>query len=391
MRTRTIDSLDTLEPAAWNALLDEQGTPFLRHEFLAALERHGCVGDHWGWLPRHVTAWSGDRLIGALPFYLKYNSYGELVFDWSWAEAYRRAGLRYYPKGVTGIPYTPVTGPRLLVHPEADAAVVRRTLLEAVSEMARAEGLSSLHWLFTTEEESRALGDSGLMIRHDCQYHWFNRGYRDFDDLLDTFTAEKRKKVRRERRRVTEAGIEMEVLHGKEISPEQWRLFHEFYTDTFDRRGGYPTLTLPFFESTGKALGDSVVLVLAREQGRYVAGALSFRSDDALFGRHWGCVAERHSLHFEACYYTGIEYCIRHGLTRFEPGAQGEHKVSRGFEPVITRSAHHLEEAGFRPAVDDFVTRERRAVAAHVAAMREHLPFRQPADEPPPQAVVGER
>jgi predicted N-acyltransferase len=376
MRLEILDSLDEISTAEWNAL-DLGGNPFLRHEFLAGLERYGCVGRQTGWISQHAVARDGSRLLGAVPLYVKHNSYGELVFDWSWADAYERMGLRYYPKLVAAVPYTPVTGPRLLVSPEADRQTVAEALIRKAREHASRLGASSLHWLFPDERDTRSLEAARFMRRIGYQFHWENRGYRDFHDLLSEFSAAKRKKIRRERRYVEEAGIETQVLHGDQVTDAQWHLMHQFYRSTFDRRGGWPTLTLEFFQFLGRSMPRNVVLVLAKHLGRYVAGAFNLRGEDALYGRHWGCIADFHSLHFEVCYYRGLDYCIEQGLGRFEAGAQGEHKLGRGFLPVLTYSGHWLAHEGMRRAVADFLAREERAVTRYLDELSEHTPFKQ--------------
>jgi len=375
MRLSIVDNLDSIPAAAWNGLVGG-ANPFLRHEFLAALERHGCVGPRFGWLSRHLVIHEGDQLVGAVPMYLKDNSYGEFVFDWAWADAYRRAGLDYYPKLVAAIPYTPVTGPRLLLADVPQREAVAQRLIEGTLGYARELGVSSLHWLFTHEEDTRRLQEHGLLLRQDCQFHWQNRGYGDFDEFLSSLNAKKRKQVRRERRRVREAGITVEVLHGNEASGTHWENFYRFYSDTFDKRGGYPTLNLPFFREIGRTLGQNVVLVLARDGDRYVAGALNLRGSDTLYGRHWGCVGEFHSLHFELCYYRTIDYCIEHGLACFEAGAQGEHKLSRGFLPVSTSSAHWLAHADFSQALDGYLAREKKAMQDYIQVLGGHSPYK---------------
>jgi len=369
------ESLEAVPADQWNALTGTDN-PFLRHEFLVALERHGAVGRRYGWLPRFVLARARGRLVGALPMYLKTNSYGEFVFDWAWADAYERAGLRYYPKLVVAVPYTPVTGARILVAPDTPGDTAKRLIARAL-ELAEELRVSSLHWLFPPEHELAPLAAQGLSRRLGVQFHWANKGYRDFDDFLDTFTAAKRKKLRRERRRVAEQGVELEVLHGNELTAEQWGTWHSFYRGTFARLGGVATLSQGFFEEIGNSLADQVVMVFARHAGRDVAAAFSLRGADALYGRHWGCKEEFHSLHFETCYYQGLDYCIRHGLQRFEPGAQGEHKVSRGFLPVQTYSAHWIAHPGFRTAVADFLHREEEGMGHYLESMREHSPYRQ--------------
>lgn len=375
MQITVCHSLAAISAAQWDRLVTPARHPFLRHAFLHGLEHHGCVGERWGWLPWHLLAWDGDHLIGALPLYLKDNSYGELVFDWAWADAYQRAGLAYYPKLVSAVPYTPATGPRLLLADDAPADTAEH-LLNTALEQARSLGCSSLHVLFPDEHQTAFLQSQGLLRRTGTQFHWFNRGYRDFDDFLDGFTAERRKKLKRERRRVSEQGVELEIREGRDIGETHWTAFHRFYRSTFDKRGGYATLTRDFFCALSETMPEQVVLVLARHDGRYVAGALSFRSSDTLYGRHWGCEAEFNSLHFEACYYQGLEYCIRHGLQRFEPGAQGEHKVVRGFEPVPTWSAHWLAHAGFHDAVAKYLAHEEAATVEYMRALAEHLPFK---------------
>lgn len=371
MQTRIVTSLDEFPRAQWNALLPDNN-PFIRHEFLAALEHGNCLTPY-GWVPQHVGVWDGDRLVAAMPMYLKNNTYGEFVFDFSWAQAYERHGLRYFPKLVVSVPYSPATGTRLLV----SSPIYIKTLLEAAQGHANRIGASSAHVLFPTEAEMCQLEAQGMLRRAGCQFHWTNNGYRDFADYLSTFTAEKRKKLKRERRHVQEAGVELEIVHGGEANDAQWEAYHRFYVSTFDRLGGMPTLSMDFFRELGAALPDQVILVLAKHQGRYVAGAFCLRSGDTLYGRHWGCDAQFHSLHFEACYYQGIEYCIRHGLKRFEPGAQGEHKVGRGFVPTLTWSAHWLSNPSFAGAIGDFVRRERTAVEHYMLELNSHLPFNQ--------------
>ena len=377
MRTHTIHQIDEVHASSWNGLEGGLRNPFLRHEFLSGLERHHCVGEKWGWHPRHLLLEDDEgKLLGALPLYLKDNSYGEFVFDWSWADAYQRAGLRYYPKLVGAIPYSPVSGPRLLVAAGLDRARVKGQLAQAALAYARQEGVSSLHILFTNEEETALLESQQMMRRSGTQFHWFNRGYRSFDDYLTSFTSSKRKKLKRERRRVFEQGIEIEVLDGHQASAEQWHAFSRFYLATFEKHWGYATLNEGFFRHLGQTLPDSIVLVMAKHRGEYVAAALSLRSDDTLYGRHWGCREAFNSLHFELCYYQGIEYCIANGLRRFEPGAQGEHKVGRGFEPMPTWSAHWLANPQFSAVVQDYLAHEQGAMQTYMDELRGHLPYK---------------
>lgn len=376
MKLTILKSLDLIPAADWNALVGDSN-PFLRHEFLAALERHHCVGAEAGWMPQHVALYDGNQLCGAVPMYLKNNSYGEFVFDWAWTAAYRRAGLAYYPKLVVAVPYTPATGPRLLLMETAEQNdAFANALIEGALEHARRLNVSSLHWLFTTEEATQRLEQYGLLRRAGCQFHWRNNGYRDFGDFLSGFSAHKRKKLKRERRRVQDAGVEIEVLHGDEISDHQWQIFHQFYSSTFRKMGGIASLTLGFFKEIGRTLPREVVLVMAKHQDRYIAGAFNLRSKHTLYGRHWGCTEEFHSLHFEVCYYRAIEYCIERGLERFEAGAQGEHKISRGFLPTPTWSAHWLSHPDFSRAVEAFLIQERTSMAYYINELDEHSPFK---------------
>jgi predicted N-acyltransferase len=376
MRTQCLESLADIAPGLWNSLVRDR-YPFLRHEFLLALERHGCVGPATGWLPRHLVCFDDrGRLLGAAPLYLKDNSYGEFVFDWGWADAYQHHRLRYYPKLVSAIPFTPATGQRLLLSSPADPGAAAALIEHALEEVQR-QRLSSLHWLFPTAADMASLQAQGLLRRLGCQFHWRNRGYRDFDDFLDSLTAKRRKNIKRERRLVEEAGLVVRTLQGTEVSESEWRAFYDFYRSTFHRRGGIPTLTLGFFQEIAATMGDQVLLVLAQRGRHPVAGAISFRSDHTLYGRHWGCTAEYDSLHFEACYYQGIIYCIHYQLATFEPGAQGEYKVHRGFLPTLTESAHWIAHPGFRQAIAEFLHHETPAVQAYAEEWRRHSPFRE--------------
>jgi len=336
MRTTVVNQITDIPRDDWNCV-SGTGHPFLRHEFLSALETQGCVGEAHGWWPQHIAAYDdADTLVGIAPLYLKDNSYGEFVFDWAWAEAYQRAGLPYYPKLVSSIPYTPVTGSRLLVRPGSDYATVARALVGKALSLTTEKQASSLHWLFTNEADTSLLGNSGFMRRTSCHFHWHNDDYISFDDFLSRLSSRKRKKIRRERRHVREAGIKLSIVHGNEATDEQWQIMHALYCSTFRKKSGVPTLSLGFFQEISRTMGEQVVLVFAEHSGQTVAGAIMLRGDDALYGRHWGCREDFNSLHFEACYYQGIDYCIRNKLALFEPGAQGEHKISRGFLPVYT-------------------------------------------------------
>ena len=364
--------IDEVACGEWNRL-DQGGVPFLRHEFLAALEHTGAVSRATGWTPAHVTVRSGGELVGALPLYEKSHSWGEFVFDFSWAEAYRRYGERYYPKLVAATPFTPATGPRFLVRPGADPLRVRQALLAGA--LGRAP-CSSLHVQFTTRAESEWLATAGFLPRVDCQFQWQNAGYADFDAFLAGFTAEKRKKAKRERRRVAEAGIRFAWRAGHELEPAEWRAVHALKSATFHRHGHEPYLGVDCFLELSRTPACEPLVLLATADAALVAVAIFFRGADTLYGRYWGAAGEHHSLHFEACYYQGIEYCIGAGLARFEPGTQGEHKIARGFAPTLTYSAHHIADPRFRAAIGRFLDEERAAVAAYAAETERHVPFR---------------
>jgi uncharacterized protein len=387
LRLQSIDSLHGIAPGEWNRLAG--GNPFLRHEFLIALENSGCVGADTAWHGNHLLLRDRDgRLRGAMPLYSKYDSMGEFVFDWGWADALHRAGREYYPKLVSAIPFTPVTGARILVAPDADEAQVRAKLLSGALELADSTGASSMHVLFPHAHEQQWLTDQGLLARKGCQFHWHNHGYADFDDFLSRFSSAKRKKVRREKRRVTEAGVHFEHLSGDQLAPADWDAVLEFHARTFMRRGRLPYLNREFFVEIARTMPKNLVFIVARLHGQAIAAAICFRGHDTLYGRYWGSLADFHSLHFETCYHQGIEYCIREGLARFEPGTQGEHKVSRGFTPTPTWSAHWLRDQDFRDAVARFLHSESRHVDAYMDEVGNHVPYRR---DTPPATGAGPR
>jgi predicted N-acyltransferase len=377
VKARIARSLAEVDAAGWNALPGAE-RPFLRHEFLLALEQSGCACPATGWDARHVLLEDGQgRLQAALPLYLKPHSWGEFVFDFAWAEAYQRAGLRYYPRLVAAIPFTPATGPRLLA---ADDAGRARLLAEARAHM-ESLGASSLHVLFPRGADRGWLESQELLPRLDCQFHWRNDGYGSFDDFLAGFTAEKRKKLRRERRRVAEAGIECRTLLGAELDEPLLDTIYRLHAITFARYGHAPYLNRDFFARIAQSMPDALVVELALRRGEAVACSISLRGPDALFGRYWGASGEYHSLHFELCYYRGIEYCIREGLARFEPGTQGEHKLLRGFLPTPVWSFHEIADPRFARAIAGWLARERAGRREWLAAAASHLPFRR-ADIP---------
>ena len=377
MRTRVTQSIAAIQPEDWNELLDDNN-PFLRHEFLIALEESGCASQVTGWLPCPVICESKTgELLGALPLYLKNNSQGEFVFDFSWASAYQQAGLHYYPKLVAAVPFTPATGPRLLVRPGiADADKIRVALIKAAISLTKEKDASSLHVLFPEEAETGALKEQGLLLRKDCQFHWHNRNYSDFDGFLKTFTSSKRKKTRRERRRIEESGINFEVRHGDELDAADWGRIMPLYNATFLRRGRTPYLNQEFFERIAASMAANLVVFLGLKGDDLVATAICLRSDKTLYGRYWGANQFIDSLHFETCYYQGIDYCIKHGLQSFEPGTQGEHKISRGFVPAQTWSAHWLAQPEFALAIDEYLGRERAHIDEYMDVAWEHVPYR---------------
>ena len=374
MLLKVHDRIDDISAGEWNALAGDD--PFLRHEFLAALEHSGSACPDTGWRSLHLTCRDdAGRLVGALPLYLKSHSYGEFVFDWAWADAYQRHGLRYYPKLVSAVPFSPVGGHRLLLAPIADHAAVAQGLIHKAVELAKELHASSIHCLFPLEDELPDWNAAGFLTRRDCQFHWHDRGYRDFEHFLQGFTADKRKKVHRERRRIAEAGIRLEAVHGGELDDRLMDALYRFYVATYAKRGRERYLTRAFFEELRRTLPDSLLTFFAFHGDAPVAAALCFQGGDTLYGRHWGSEQEFHSLHFEACYYQGIEYCIRRGLKHFNPGTQGEHKISRGFEPVYTWSTHWLARPEFRAAIDEYLRREQHQIDAYFHETEAHLPF----------------
>ena len=371
-----LDSAAGLPAADWERLRGSD-YPFLRRDFLLGLEESGCTTEEAGWAPAHLLLRDGERPIALLPAYLKSHSYGEYVFDWAWADAWRRMGLAYYPKLLTAIPFTPATGPRLLHDPQLETGPLWRLLCEQMPQLAERLGVSSWHVLFPDAASAGTLEEAGLHSRHQVQFHWYNRDYRDFDDFLDTFASRKRKALRRERRRVVEQGLSVDMRDGGQLTAADWATFHHFYQTTYAKRsghGGY--LSREFFVEVAPRLGEQVVMALARHGDEAVAGALYFRDSHSLYGRYWGCLREYDCLHFEACYYQGIEYCIAEGLQHFDPGAQGEHKIQRGFEPTTTVSNHWIALRELDQAIGDYTRQEQRQVAAYREDARTLLPFK---------------
>lgn len=378
MKLSVANSLDEVAPAQWDRLAGTDN-PFVRHAFLSLLEQTGCANAKTGWAPCHLLLHAdGPRrglLLGAVPLYLKSHSYGEYVFDWAWADAYERAQLHYYPKLVAAVPFTPVTGPRLLVDDTCPEEVQQHLAAGALT-LATEMRVSSLHWLFVSADQMPTLLNSGHLRRTGYQFHWRNPGYDNFEDFLADLASAKRKKVKRERRHVRDAGITVELMSGDEITLPHWDAFYQFYLSTIRNHGAIPYLRREFFEGLGAVMADRLVLVLARYDGRPIAGALNLRGETTLYGRYWGAHQYVNGLHFEVCYYAAMEYCIERGLARFEAGAQGEHKLARGFLPTTTYSAHWLSHSQFERAVADFLGREQYGVGYAITELNERSPFK---------------
>lgn len=366
-----INSITDIDATAWDALLP-RNQPFVQHGFLAALEVSGSASPESGWQPRHLLLHDEQgALAAAAPLYAKAHSYGEFVFDFAWANAYRQLGMAYYPKLVNGVPFTPVAGPRLLARDDT----ARAHLARALAALADGDSYSSLHTLFATVEDREALVAARAVLRRDCHYQWYNRGYRRFDDFLAALSSKRRKEIKRERRRMTDAEVRVVVKRPEEIDAELWATLYAFYARTYAMRGQAPYFTPAFFDELHARMADQVLYFVAYHSDVPVGMAFMLFDDTTLYGRHWGCLDDYHSLHFETCYYAGIDYCIAHGLTCFDAGAQGEHKIRRGFEPVATYSAHVMAEPRLASAVADFVTREGALMADYHAQQRERSSF----------------
>ena len=375
MRVGLVDAVERVGAAAWRPL-ESPDFPFFDYEFLDALEGSGSVGRGSGWTPVHLVCEADGRLVGAMPLYLKTDSYGEYVFDWEWAHAYHQNGLSYYPKLVAAVPFTPATGPRVLVAPEADREAVTRVLLDAAREVGEENRASSTHALFVPEGDLKEFEERGFAVRHSLQFHWRNRGHRSFDDYLGALTSKRRRQISRERRQLDE-DLTIERLTGDALRPEHAGMMYRFYMSTADRKWGSPYLNREFFGEVFRTMKDRLLFVLARDgRGRPVAGTINFYKDAALFGRHWGAVEDRRNLHFELCYYQTIEFAIGRGIKLFEAGAQGEHKLARGFLPTLTYSAHDLRHPAFRQAIGRFVEEEKEYLDRAVEEYSRHDPYK---------------
>ncbi len=383
LRIRIAQSLADVPAASWDACAAGEnastrfGNPFVSHAFLLSLEQSRSVGGRTGWQPRHLLVeTAGGESVGAAPCYLKSHSKGEYVFDHGWADAFERAGGNYYPKLQVAVPFTPVTGPRLLARAGSLAADVRMALADALAEITRSNELSSAHVTFLTRPEWDALGKRGYLQRTDQQFHWENEGYASFEDFLAALNARKRKTIRRERKEALAPGLEIEWLTGNDLTESVWDSFFAFYMDTGSRKWGRPYLTREFFSCVGASMAERILLVMAKRKGRYIAGAINFIGGDTLYGRNWGAIEHHPFLHFEICYYQAIAYAIGHKLKRVEAGAQGEHKLARGYLPATTYSAHYIAHPGLRRAIADYLNRERAYVEAAGAQLAAAAPFR---------------
>ncbi|MEO7066937.1 MAG: GNAT family N-acetyltransferase [Rhodanobacter sp.] len=375
--TRFHPSIDELDAAAWDALRAD-ANPFVAHAFLSALEHTDCIRREWGWQPHHLGLYQSGELLAAAPLYLKTNSHGEYVFDFSWANAWQNVGGQYYPKLLNAVPYSPVTGPRLLAGNSAQTPALQRALVEAMQQEAQRLGLSSVHADFLEETELSAFDEvppaQAWLARSDVQFHWHNRGYRHFPAFLAALAHKKRKNILRERSAVAASGLLIEMRSGDSLSTAEWQQIHTLYTATFDTKGNTPTLTAAFFQQLG-TMGENVQVALARQDETIVAMALFLRSEQVLYGRYWGTAVNVPGLHFELCYYRGIDYAIAQQLERFEPGAQGEHKLARGFLPARTHSRHYVVDPGFRSAVAEALKHEAEAVDAYAEDLQSHSPY----------------
>ena len=374
--TRFVDAIADVKADDWNALAGKD-YPFTRYEFLSALESAQVVNQKTGWLPQHLLVYRDLQLVAVMPLYIKSHSYGEYVFDWSWADAYHQHGHDYYPKLLAAIPYTPCTGPKICYDKSLDLVSLLEAITTAIQSHCEKLNLSSFHLLFPEKQLHKQFCKNHFMSRTAVHFQWFNQGFQHFDDFLNRFSSRKRKNLKKERRAINDAGISFDIFSGSEMTDKLWERFYWFYQTTYAKRsghGGYFNQT--FFQQISQTLSDHLVVILAKKEDEYIAGALNFRDQKTLYGRYWGCIKEVEYLHFETCYYQGIEYCIQQGLDRFDPGVQGEHKLARGFEPVFTYSNHYLNESPFQQAISQFLAREKPMIEDYYRDCEERLPFK---------------
>jgi uncharacterized protein len=376
LNLRTLHSLSDMPSTIWDAQCDTAKHPFLSHAFLSALEESGSAVAKTGWQPSHLVLEENGQIVAVAPCYVKSHSQGEYVFDHGWANAFQNAGGSYYPKLQMSVPFTPVTGPRLL----APTQEHKKALADGVIALCENNGISSVHMTFAGSDETRLLKEPAWLLRQDIQFHWQNDGYTSFEDFLQHLSSAKRKNLRKERKTISDLGITFEHLTGRALTEAHWDHFFTFYMDTGSRKWGRPYLTRKFFSLIGERMPSAIVLIMAKRAGRYIAGALNFRGTETLFGRNWGCIENHPCLHFETCYYQAQDFAIAHGLKTIEAGAQGEHKLARGYVPVVTESLHYLSHPGLRRAVADYLESERQAIRTDSAVLAEHAPFRHEPD-----------
>jgi uncharacterized protein len=383
MKSKIIDNIQAITPHDWDrcALQGRTGfNPFCSHGFLSALESSGCVNASTGWLPQHMVLENDQNdIIGVMPLYLKHHSQGEFVFDHAWAQAFENAGGHYYPKLQCSIPFSPVTGPRLMINPEvSNKNEAKKKLLSDAIAHAEKCGVSSAHFTFLENDEADLMKSCGLLIRHDQQFHWVNNEYKSFEDFLSSLSSRKRKNIIKERNQAVQNDIEIEVLKKGHITEDHWDHYFHFYLDTSNKKWGRPYLNRKFFSLLSDRIGDNLVLIMAKRNNQYIAGALNLVGNDVLFGRYWGAIENHRFLHFEVCYYQAIDYAIKNNLLKVEAGAQGEHKISRGYQPTVTQSAHWIANPSFKGAVKNFLDQERIAVQQNIDYLRKFEPFKKP-------------
>ena len=376
MKIEFLDTIERIDKNDWNKLVRKK-YPFLNYEFLKALEITKCVSPEEGWTPLHIVVSEKDIVLAIMPLYVKTDSQGEFIFDWSWADAYYRNGLEYYPKLVSSIPFTPASGPRLVIADERRSEEIIKAVSNALKKISEDNNFSSVHILLAEKKEIDLYSNEDFSLRTSYSFHWFNKEYKNFDNFLEDMTSRQRKNIKKERTKISQQGIKMKRISGHEITEDMLEIFYKFYQVTYLKRGMRGYLNLEFFKKIVNKMPESILMVLAQNSsGEYVAGALNFYDEEKLYGRYWGCLEEYDSLHFETCYYQGIEFCIKEKLKSFDPGVQGEHKIKRGFCPIETFSAHWIKDVRFKEAIDDFLSRERVHILEYNQDRKSRLPFK---------------
>ncbi|MGK0290249.1 MAG: putative N-acyltransferase [bacterium] len=376
MEIKVFHDLKSISKEEWSQLV-KPSYPFHEYDYLLALEEGNCTGTKTGWFPCYITAWENQLLVGVTFLYIKNHSYGEYIFDWEWANAYSNHKIEYYPKVVSAVPFTPATTHKLLIHPEAHQDKVAEYLIHASLDITKKLNCSSSHFLFIHPDEIHFFQKAGFSIRHSYQYHWKNQNYESFDHFLSHLKGKRRKEILRERKKVFDSNIKIKILTGNQLKREHSHLMYRFYQSTIDKKNAISYLSIEFFEQIFESMRNEIVLFLAESQGKWVAGSINYHKDNHLYGRYWGCVQDFQSLHFELCYYQTIEYAIQHNIQLFEAGAQGEHKIKRGFLPELTYSAHWIEHSGFRPAIQNFIEQEKLSIQEYFHNTQKHHPFKE--------------